>query len=81
MADCGACQPENGFSIEVPGVPTGRYVVPLVRVNGKVSDLQPGMVIPAWALGLNAAMLVEILTTSAEDLCDLRNALTAASCA
>lgn len=54
---CATCQPEYGFFInppKLPGVPVGRYVVPLVRVNGKVDELKPGEVLPLGVLDLTA---------------------------
>ena len=54
---CDTCQPEYGFFInppKLPGVPIGRYVVPLVRVNGKVDELKPGEALPLGVLDLSA---------------------------
>lgn len=54
---CDTCQPEYGFFINppaLPGVPIGRYVVPMVRVNGKVDELKPGEVLPLGVLDLAA---------------------------
>lgn len=50
MADCKPCDAGNLFQIiPPPGVPQGRYVVPLVRVNAQTQDMKPGMVIdPAF---------------------------------
>lgn len=62
---CDTCQPEYGFFInapKLPGVPVGRYVVPLVRVNGKVDELKPGEAFPLGVLDLAA------LTTFVNDL-------------
>lgn len=62
---CDTCQPEYGFFInapKLPGVPVSRYVVPLVRVNGKVDDLKPGEAFPLGVLDLAA------LTTFVNDL-------------
>lgn len=41
---CGPCSAGNIFSHphKLPGVPVGRVVVPLVRVNGQVQDLNAG---------------------------------------
>ena len=64
---CNTCQPEYGFFInppKLPGVPVGRYVVPLVRVNGKVDELKPGEALPLGVLDLAA------LTTFVNSLID-----------
>lgn len=54
MAECTTCQPATGFEIAapLPGTPIGRFVVPLVRVNAKIDELKPGMVIPAQYLDI-----------------------------
>lgn len=45
MTDCVECGPKSTFDTpsKLPGVPVGRKVVPLVRVNGKITELLPGM--------------------------------------
>lgn len=65
---CDTCQPEYGFFInppKLPGVPVGRYVVPLVRVNGKVDELKPGEALPLGVLDL-AALTVFVNNLIAE---------------
>lgn len=55
MADCKNCGATSQFQIKpLPGVPQGRFVTPLVRINGKVMDLPPGMTIPPQALDIAA---------------------------
>lgn len=61
MADCSTCQPETGFYIngpQLPGVPVGRMITPLVRINGQVQDLPIGMTLPASTIAnpLDAAL-------------------------
>ena len=66
MATCESCQPDVGFSIQnpLPGVPVGRFVVPLVRVNAKVDEMKPGMVIPrAYLPNMTAAELLAVVST------------------
>lgn len=45
---CNTCAPELGFNILQPldGVPVGRFVTPLVRINAKVDEMKPGQVLP-----------------------------------
>lgn len=81
MADCDTCQPENGFFInppELPGVPVGRYVVPLARVNGMVQEMKPGMVIPPGYTGtLTADAIKALLLSDSEFITALQQAMNA----
>lgn len=56
MAECTTCQPSAGFEIVNPsvGVPVGRYVVPMVRINAKIDEMKPGMKIDPQYLDLVA---------------------------
>lgn len=56
MADnCEPCNAGTQFHIKpLPGVPQGRFIVPLVRINGKVMDLPQGMTIPIQFLDVAA---------------------------
>ena len=53
MATCESCQPSNGFEIvnPLPGTPVGRVVIPMVRVNAKIDEMKPGMVIDSRFTG------------------------------
>lgn len=57
---CKPCEGVNQFQLlPQPGVPVGRFVTPLVRVNAQVQDMKPGMKIPAEYLdieGIRAAL-------------------------
>lgn len=44
---CQHCEAEGLFEIKnLPGVPVGRTITPVVRINGQVQDLPIGMKIP-----------------------------------
>jgi len=45
---CGPCSAPSPFSHTptIPGVPRGRKIVPLVRVNGQIQDVNAGMHVP-----------------------------------
>ena len=54
---CVNCSPDSNFYITVPGVPTGRHITPLVRINGQVQELPPGMTIPMRAIDTNSLLV------------------------
>ena len=74
---CKPCDAGNLFHIQnLPGTPVGRFVTPLVRINGKVQELPLGMTLPPSALppeAIDILALVENL--SPEDLLLLQTAL------
>lgn len=49
---CGDNLDQWRISAPLPGVPIGRFIVPLVRKNAQVHDLQPGEIIPAHFLDI-----------------------------
>lgn len=72
---CKPCDAGNQFHIQnLPGTPVGRYVTPLVRINGKVQELPLGQTLDPSALPpVDLLSLVENL--SPEDLESLQTAL------
>lgn len=80
MADCTTCQPSSGFEIvnPLPGVPIGRYVVPMVRVNAKIDEMKPGMVIdPRFTGAASAAQVKADILADTAFLAALKAALPA----
>jgi len=70
---CVDCSPDPNFYITVPGVPTGRRITPLVRINGQVQELPVGMVIPFSAI--DTSSLLAAMLANETFLTDLKAAL------
>lgn len=78
MATCEACQPSNGFEIvnPLPGVPVGRVVIPMVRVNAKIDEMKPGMVIdPRFTGALTVDQIQAAILADSDFLAALKAAL------
>ena len=80
MATCDNCdQIAQKFNIvkPLPGVPQGRFVVPLVRRNGQPGEMYEGEKIPACFLpeGLTVNEVLSAILTNTEFLGALKAAL------
>ena len=80
MATCESCQPSDGFEIvnPLPGTPVGRVVIPMVRVNAKIDEMKPGMVIdPQFTGALNMTQIKAAILADSAFLAALKAALPA----